>query len=68
MKIITFFNLRLKLFTIWDVKLSQLSAVFLTVLIIKLFPEILRIPYWCFIIAIVICAIRPLYVMFLKKG
>ena len=68
MNIFTFFNQRLKLFTIWDVKLSQLSSAFLTVLIIKLFPEILDLSYRWFIIALVICAVRPLYVMFIKKS
>ncbi|MCD4797017.1 MAG: hypothetical protein K8R49_07620 [Candidatus Cloacimonetes bacterium] len=41
MKMISFFNQRLKLFTIWDIKLVQLAAMFVLIVLIKFFPQII---------------------------
>ncbi|MBN2461297.1 MAG: hypothetical protein JXB60_06785 [Candidatus Cloacimonetes bacterium] len=68
MCLIKFFNRRIKLFTIWDIKLSQLSAMILMLIIVKLVPVILQVPYLWLIIGLVLIVLRPLYVMFIKKG
>ena len=65
---IKFFNSRLKEhFTIWDIKLAQLAAMFVLIILIKLIPEIISLNYWVYIVGLIISAIRPMYVMFIKK-
>jgi len=68
MFLINYFNKRLKEhFTIWDIKLAQLAAMLLLIILIKLIPEIISLDYWIYIIALILVAIRLLYVMFIKK-
>jgi len=68
MSLISYFNERLKNhFTIWDIKLAQMAAMFLLIIFIKLIPEIISLNYWVYILGLIISAIRPLYVMFIKK-
>ncbi|MEA2096601.1 MAG: hypothetical protein U9P73_07925 [Candidatus Cloacimonadota bacterium] len=65
---INFFNNRVKEhFTIMDVKLAQLAAMFVLIILIKLIPEIISLNYWIYIVGAILAAIRPLYVMFIKK-
>ncbi len=67
MKIISYFNQRLKLFTIWDIKLAQLAAMFVLIVLIKFIPQIITLNIWWYVVGVILSAIRPLYVMFLKK-
>ncbi len=68
MSLIKYFNNRLKEhFTIWDIKLAQMAAMFLLIILIKLIPEIITLNYWVYIVGLIICAIRLLYVLFIKK-
>ena len=67
MKIISFFNQRLKLFTIFDIKLAQLAAMFVLIVLIKFIPQIITLNIWWYVAGCILVAIRPLYVMFLKK-
>ena len=67
MFLIEFFNNRIKRFNIFDIKLVQAAAIFFVLAIVKLFPEIMEINIWCFIVLAVICAIRPMYLMFIKR-
>ncbi len=68
MSLISYFNERLKnYFTIWDIKLAQMAAMFVLIIFIKLIPEIISLDYWVYIVGLIISAIRPLYVMFIKK-
>jgi len=65
---IEYFNKRFKeYFTIWDVKLAQIAAMFLLIILIKLIPEIITLNYWVYIVGLIITAIRLLYVLFIKK-
>lgn len=65
---IEFFNRKLKEhFTIWDIKLAQIAAMLLLIILIKLIPEIISLDYWVYIIGLILAAIRPLYVLFIKK-
>ena len=60
-------NQRVRKLSIWDIKLAQFSAIFLTLIIVKILPEITSISMWWFIGLLVLCAIKPMYVFFLKK-
>ena len=65
---IKFFNSRIKEhFTIMDIKLAQMAAMFVLIILIKLIPEIISLNYWFYIVGAILTAIRPMYVMFIKK-
>lgn len=67
MDIFDFFNERVKNLTIFDVKLVQVCAMCVILIIAKLIPQIMNINIWWFGVLLVICAIRPMYAFFLKK-
>ena len=67
MRIIRYFNDRVKRLTIFDVKLAQLCAIFVALILVKLIPQIMDIDIRWFVALLVLCAIRPLYAFFLKK-
>ncbi len=67
MSLIQFFNERVKKFSIFDVKLAQGAAIFVALVVVKLFPQIMDIHICWFISLAILCALRPVYVMFLKK-
>lgn len=58
---------RVKKFGIIDVKLAQGSAMFVALIIAKLIPQIMDLSIWWFVFLLVICAIRPVYVFWLKE-
>jgi len=60
-------NERVKKFSILDVKLAQGIAIFVALIVAKLIPEIMDINIWWFVALLVICAIKPLYVFWIKK-
>ncbi|RLC50164.1 MAG: hypothetical protein DRI23_07635 [Candidatus Cloacimonadota bacterium] len=64
---IKYFNDRIKFFSIWDIKLAQIAAMCLMIILIKLFPKITSLRFRHYILITVISAIRPLYLVFLKK-
>ncbi len=66
MGIIKNFNKRIRFFTIWDIKLIQLCAMLVIIILIKLIPEITSLSYWWYIVLLVLAAIRPIYLMFFK--
>jgi hypothetical protein len=64
---IDFFNERVKKLTILDVKLVQASAMCVILIIAKVIPQIMTINIWWFIVLLILFAIRPMYVFYLKK-
>ncbi|MDO9576867.1 MAG: hypothetical protein Q7J16_03200 [Candidatus Cloacimonadales bacterium] len=62
-----YFNKRIKLFSIWDIKLAQIVAMCVMIVLIKLIPQITDLRFRWYILIGVVCAIRPIYVMFIKK-
>jgi hypothetical protein len=62
-----FFHERVKRLTIFDVKLVQASAMCVILIIVKLMPQIMTINIWWFIVLLILFAIRPIYVFYLKK-
>ncbi len=63
MLFINFFNERVKRFTIFDVKLVQLWAIFLGLILVKLIPGILTINIWWFVGLAILSVIRPIWVI-----
>ena len=66
--IIRFFNDRVKRLTIFDIKLVQGCAMFVALIIVKFIPDIMRVDLAWFVILLVVCAVRPLYVFFIKRN
>lgn len=60
-------NRRVKRFSIIDMKLALGSAMFLTLILAKLFPQIMTISIWWFVVLLLLCAIRPIYIFWAKK-
>jgi len=58
---------RVRRFDIIDVKLAQGAAMFFALIIAKLIPQIMSINVWWFVALLVICAVKPFYVFWLKK-
>ena len=58
---------RVKKFSIIDVTLAQGAAMFFALIIAKLIPQIMDLSIWWFVVLLVICAIRPVYVFWLKE-
>ena len=67
MKIIAFFNGRVKRLNIFDIKLVQLCAMCVILILARLIPQILEINVGWLVILLVLCAIRPMYVFFFKR-
>lgn len=67
MKIIQDMNERVRKLNIFDIKLVQGCTMFVVLIIVKLIPQIMTINIWWFVVLLVICAIRPLYVFCIKK-
>jgi len=67
MGILKYANERVKKFSILDMKLSQLVAIFVALIIVKLVPDIMNINIWWFVACFVICVIKPVYVFFIRE-
>ena len=68
MSAIRFFNERVKRLNIFDIKLIQGCAIFVALIIVKIIPEILNISIGWFITLLILCAIRPVYIFFIRSG
>jgi len=60
-------NKRVKKFSILDIKLAQGAAIFGTLIVVKLIPQIMDINIWWFVALLVICMIKSFYVFWIKK-
>ncbi|UCG56313.1 MAG: hypothetical protein JSU70_15775 [Phycisphaerales bacterium] len=60
-------NQRVRKFSIVDVKLAQGAAMFLVLIIAKLIPQIMNISIWWFAALLVLCAIKPFYMFWIKR-
>ena len=58
---------RVKKFSIIDVKLAQGVAMFFALIIAKLIPDIMDLSIWWFVALLIICAIKPCYVFWIKE-
>jgi len=60
-------NRRVKRFSIIDMKLALGCAMFLALIFVKLFPQIMTINTWWFVGLLLLCAIKPIYIFWAKK-
>lgn len=66
-KILKNMNERVKKFSTLDLKLAQAAAMFVALILAKLIPQIIGINIWWFAALLVLCAIKPFYVFWIKK-
>jgi len=64
MGLVSWMDERVRRLGIWDLKLAQGGAMFLALIIAKLFPQIMTVNVWWFVLAAALCAIRPVCVVF----
>lgn len=60
-------NEKMKNLTVVDIGLTKLSVLFATIIIVKIFPQLLNISYTLLIVLVLILAAKPLYVVWIKK-
>jgi len=64
---IKYLNERTKTLDVWDLVLTKWSVLFATIIIVKLFPQLLNISYVVLVILMIICMARPVYKFYFKK-
>jgi len=57
---------RVKKLDLIDIKLAQGAAMFFALTIAKLIPDIMDLSVWWLVGLLVICAVRPIYVFWIK--
>ncbi len=58
---------RARKFDIIDIKLAQVTSMFFALIIAKLIPDIMNLNILWFIVLLVLCAIKPVYVFWIKE-
>ena len=66
MGLISYLNQRVRNLDVFDVKLAQLTAMFLTFFIVKLVPGIMTINIWWFVVLAILSTIKPFYAFWFK--
>jgi len=54
-------NERLKKMTVMDIGLVKWSSFFFAIIIVKLFPQLLKIDYIVLVVLVIACGAKPLY-------
>lgn len=57
----------LKKMTVMDIGLVKMSVFFFAIIIVKFFPQLLKINYAVLIVLVLACGIKPLYKFWVKK-
>lgn len=60
-------NERVKKLDVVDIGLTKFSVFFFTIIIVKLFPQLLNLSYPLLIILVLILGAKPLYTVWMKK-
>jgi hypothetical protein len=66
-RMLTDMNARVENFGVLDIKLAQGAAIFLVLTIVKLVPQITDLSIWWFVILMIACAIRPVWLFLGRK-
>ena len=61
-------NQKVKKLTYIDVKLIQLAVIILTIILVKLFPQLLNIDYLILAVLFILVAVKPFYRFWIMKG
>jgi hypothetical protein len=57
-----------KKLTYIDIKFIQLAVIVVAIILVKLFPQLLKIDYWVLIVLLIVFAAKPFYKFWIKKG
>jgi len=68
MRWIAFWDRQVKKFGIIDGKFAQTAAMLFAIILVKLFPVILELSIWWFVIGCLLCVLRPWDVMLTKDA
>jgi len=60
-------NARIRKLDVLDIGLIKGAVFFMAIIIVKFFPQLLKIDYTVLFILMAICAIRPFYAFWIKK-
>jgi len=60
-------NARVKKLSFIDVKLIKWATFFAAIIVVKFFPQLLKINYPILVILMILCAAKPVYVAWIKK-
>ena len=60
-------NERVRKLTVADIGLVKWAVLFATIIIVKLFPQVLKIDYWVIIVLMIACSAKPFYAFWIKK-
>jgi len=60
-------NAMVRKMDVWDVGLTKLGVLAATIIIVKLFPQLLDISYTVLVVLVIILVARPVYTVWLKK-
>jgi hypothetical protein len=63
-----YFDNRARRMGILDTKLIQAAAIFFALAIVKLFPQIMTVNIWWFIVLAIVCAIKPIITFYGKSA
>jgi len=66
-KMIKYLNERIRTMTVVDIALVKWSVLFITIIIVKLFPQLLSIDYVILVILMIACMARPFYKIWIKQ-
>ncbi len=61
-----YWNRKVRKLTIVDLKLVQVISMAFTLIIVKLFPQIMSLSIWWFVALLAICVWRPAYVFWIR--
>ena len=64
---IAYWDRKVRKFGIVEVKLAQGVTIAFTLIVVKLFPQILTLNVWWFVALLVVCAAEVHYVLWVKK-
>jgi len=67
MRLLEEMDRQIKKFGIIEEKLAQGAGIFFALIMVKLKPGIMDLSIWRFVVLLIVCAIRPLYVFYFKK-
>ena len=59
-------NDNVKKLSFLDIKLIKWATFFMSIAIVKFFPQLLKIDYWVLILLAVLCSLRPFYRFWIK--
>lgn len=60
-------NEKIKKLTVMDIGLVKGAVFFAAIIIAKIFPQLLNIPFLVLIILVIICSAKPVYEIWIKK-